>query len=146
MKVLILKETKNLGRKGDIKEVPDGYARNFLIPNKIVEFLTDHALTMLATQKAKQKRIKTVIKKDKGKLANKINRKRIVLKAKVDDVGTLYAGLDKKAIAKELVKKGYDIEANEIKLKTSIKKVGKYTVELKLSKKKVVIKLEIVKK
>lgn len=143
MKVILLKEVKKLGHKGEIKEVSNGYARNFLIPGGLADILTKHTQDRIKVQKAKQEKLKTTVKKDKNKMAKKINQKRITVKVKTDEAGTLYAGLGEKAIAKEMKAQGYDIEANEIKLKSSIKKIGKHTLELKLGKNKAVIKLEL---
>jgi len=134
-----------LGNKGDIKEVPNGYARNYLIPRGQVGILTKHTLNMLSAQAAKRKRLKKQAGKDKVKLARKLDRKRIVVRAKVNDSGTLYAGLDKKAIAKELKAQEYNVEPFEISLSQPIKKFGKHTIELRFGKEKATIKLEVLK-
>ena len=145
MKVVLLKSIPKLGKRGDIKEVPNGYARNYLIPNGIAGILTKHTLNMLSTQANKKERLKKQASKDKLKLASRLDRKRIVVSAKVSDTGTLYAGLDKKAIAKELKAQEYNVEPFEIKLRQPIKKFGKHTVELRFGKEKATIKLEVVK-
>lgn len=145
MKVVLLQSIPKLGNKGDIKEVPNGYARNYLIPSGLVDILTKHTLNTLSAQAAKQKRLKKQAGKDKVKLAKSLDRKRIVISAKVNDTGTLYAGLDKKAIAKEFKTQKYDVEAYEIRLSQPIKKFGKHTIELRFGKEKATIKLEVLK-
>ena len=145
MKVVLLQSTPKLGKKGDIKEIPNGYARNYLIPNGIADILTKHTLNMLSAQVAKRERLKKQDSKDKLKIVSQLDRKRIVVSAKVNDAGTLYAGLDKKAISKELKVLGFNVEPFEIKLKQPIKKFGKHTVELRFGKEKATIKLEVLK-
>ncbi len=145
MKVVLLQSTPKLGNKGDIKEIPDGYARNYLIPNGIADILTKHTLNMLSAQAVKRERLKKQDNKDKIKIVSQLDRKRIVVSAKVNDAGTLYAGLDKKAISKELKALGFNVEPFEIKLRQPIKKFGKHTVELRIGRKKATIKLEVLK-
>ena len=146
MKVILLKEMKKLGCKGEVKEVNDGYARNFLIPQGIVEILTRHTLGMQKAQQQKKERLKEKAGEDKLKLARRLHQKKITIMAKADDSGTLYAGLDKKAIARELNKQKFEVEASEIKLKEAIKKTGEHKLELGLASEKIKIKLEIKKK
>ena len=144
MKVILLKEVKKLGHKGEVKEVNDGYARNFLIPAGLAEILTKHTLGMQKAQQGKKERLKKKAGEDKLKLARKLNRKKIAIMTKADDSGTLYAGLDKKAIAKKLNKQKFEVEASEIKLKEAIKKTGEYKIELNLAGEKASIKLEVI--
>ncbi len=145
MKVVLLQSIPKLGQKGDIKEVPEGYARNYLIPKGIVDIVTKHTLNMLSAQAIKRKKQEKQAGKDKIKLAGKLDRKRIIVSAKVNDAGTLYAGLDKKAIARELKIQKYNVEPYEIRLKQPIKRFGKHTVELRFGKEKAIIKLEVLK-
>jgi len=145
MKVVLLQSIPKFGKKGDIKEVPNGYARNYLIPNGIADILTKHTLNMLSAQASKKERLKKQASKDKLKLASQLDRKRIVVSAKVNDAGTLYAGLDKKAIAKELKALEFNVEPFEIRLNQPIKRFGKHTIELRIGRKKATIKLEVLK-
>ncbi len=143
MKVVLLKEVKNLGHVGDVKEVNSGYARNFLIPRGLADMVTKHSMGVLESQKNKRERIKKVQFKSKKLLAKKIDRKKFKIEAKADEKGSLYAKLDSKAIVRELEKQGYDIELNEVIIKENIKKIGDYTVDLKLGGEKAKIKLEV---
>jgi len=144
MKIVLLKSVKGVGQKGDIKEVSNGYARNFLVPQSLAASLDKHTLNMLEGQIRKAERTKEKVKKDRSKLARKLDRQRITLRAKADESGTLYAGLDKKAVARELSAQGFEVAANEVRLKQSLKRTGKHTVELAFGKEKVNIKLEII--
>jgi large subunit ribosomal protein L9 len=145
MKVLLLKAVKNLGRAGDVKDVNDGYARNFLFVRKLAEGVSKHALEQLEAQKRKKDRLKKETIKDKSKVALKINNKNFSLAVKGDAKGTLYAGLDGQAIAKFLTDNGYSINSNEIILKEPIKKVGDYKIDLDLAGKSAIIKLSVIR-
>lgn len=138
----MLKEVKNLGHKGEVKNVADGYARNFLIPKGLAEVLNRHSMMVAEARKKKKVRVSKEKQEKKTKLAKKMNRKKITVKVKADDNGTMYAGLDKKALSVELGKQGYDIEPSELKMKGVIKKIGKHKVELKLAKEKAIITVE----
>ena len=143
MKIILLKEVQGLGHAGDIKEVSDGYGRNFLLPGKLAEISTQHSLAVLELRKRKRERIALRAEKDKVKLAKKINGQRFAIKAKADQTGTLYAKIDAKAIASVLAKQGFKIEENEIKLPETIKKIGEYEVDFELGGESGKIKLEV---
>lgn len=145
MKVLLLKTVKGLGRAGEIKEVNDGYARNFLFVRKLAEGAGSYTILQLEAQKRKKERLKKEAIKDKGKLALKINNKNFSISVKSDLKGTLYAGLDSETIAEFLTAYGYEINPKEIILQEHIKKIGIYKIELELAGKKTVIKLSVVR-
>jgi len=107
MKVILLKEVRGLGHIGDIKNVSDGYARNFLIPNNLVSPAVDEKAFDINIQKKKKEKQAKIKQGQKKKLASKINKKKIKIIAKVDEKGTLYAGLGKKEISEELRKRGF---------------------------------------
>src|SRR3989344_7918514 len=93
MKVMLKKDVKNIGRLGDIVEVSDGYARNFLIPKKIVDLATPEVLNNLQIKK------NNIVEKAKGEqdfaleLAQKLNKSVIDFSLPADDKGHLYSGL-----------------------------------------------------
>ncbi|MFH1522760.1 MAG: 50S ribosomal protein L9 [Patescibacteria group bacterium] len=143
MKIILLKETKGLGHAGEIKEVKVGYALNFLIPEGFADMATKHSLNVLKAQENKLIKSKEVEKKSKKAEAKKIDGKFFEVIVKADEKGTMYAKLDAKAVAKELEKEGYKIEAGEIRLDEPIKKIGEYEVGLELGGQKAKIKLEV---
>ncbi len=143
MKIILLKEVKGLGHAGDIKEVSEGYARNFLLPKGLADMATRHSLGVHEAQKRKRERLKNERSTKKAKLAKKIEGKEFVITAKVDAKGTLYAGADARAVAEELKKRGFDVEPDEVMLKTAIKKTGKHDIELSLAGKKAKISVEV---
>ena len=143
MKVVLLKEVRKLGHAGEIREVNNGYARNFLIPGGLADMVTKHSLSVLKAKGNKLVKQKKKEEEKKSKLAKKIDGMSFEIKMKADEKGTLYAKLDPKAIVRELEKKIYNIEPSEIKLNQTIKSLGQHEVELELGGEKASIKLEV---
>ncbi len=129
MKVILQKTVANLGQAGDIKEVKEGYAVNFLIPQKLAKIVTAQNIKDLENLKAK----KTKNEQNKGKkykdMAKKLNNLKLIIKAKAEDEKkTLFGSINVAKIAEELKKRGYDVEAKYIKLDQPIKQLGYYDV------------------
>jgi large subunit ribosomal protein L9 len=144
MKVILLKEVQGLGHAGETKDVAEGYARNFLISKGFADIVSKHNLDVLGAQKKKRERLAVKTKKDKEKLVKKVNGRKFEIKAKADDKGSLYAKINAKAVASELVKQGYRVEDSEVKLDKAIKKIGEYEVDLGLGGENAKIKVEVV--
>jgi ribosomal protein L9 len=104
---------------------------------------TKYSLSVTEAQKRKRKRLRNQAKRAKEKLAQKINGQKFVFKTKADEKGTLYAKFDNKVIAHKLKEKGVNVEATEIDLSQSIKKIGEYKLHLKLGSKSATIKLKV---
>ena len=133
MKVVLLKDVKDLGKKNEVKEVKNGFANNFLIPQGLAKALTKGAEKELALK------IKTENKKDKAKddqnknLAKKLDNLKIEIKAKADDKKTLFGSIGSKDIAKQLAERGYKVDEKFVKLDEPIKQLGFYEVKLEFS-------------
>ncbi|HDQ22701.1 MAG TPA: 50S ribosomal protein L9, partial [Candidatus Uhrbacteria bacterium] len=126
--VILLKTIQNLGQSGEIKEVKEGYARNFLIPNGLAKIVTDKTLKELENLKAKKlKAEKNKGKKYKG-IARKLDNLKLIINAKADESKTLFGSINANKIAEELKNRGYSIEAKFIKLEQPIKQLGYYDV------------------
>ncbi len=139
----MLKEVQGLGRAGDIKEVSDGYGRNFLVPRGLAAVLTKESLKAVEIEKLRKEKTAKGLKRDKKKLAKKIFSKKFEIKAMADETGTLYAKIDAHIIAVELNKQGYKIGANEIRLAEPIKKIGEYEAGLEMGGESGKIKVEV---
>lgn len=131
MKVILLKDVKNLGKKGENKEVANGFARNFLFPQKMAELATDTAIqkNQLAIKKDIQTQEETL--KKIQELADNLSGSEIVIKAK-EKKGKLFGSVSKKKIIKELEKKGVTVEEDAITLKDAIKEIGDYKIKVEL--------------
>ncbi len=133
MKILLLKSIKGIGQAGDIKNVSDGYARNFLIPNGFGKPATIDSQKQAETLKKRRELDLVKSTEDAKLIAEKV--KDIVLEIKMDanEEGSLYGSVDAKQIARELkAKHGIVIEQENIKIPEHLKKVGEYQIDLKL--------------
>jgi len=143
MKVVFLKNVAGVGQVGQIKEVKDGYAMNYLIPQGLAHGLTKHNLFILESQKKKRERLVKEDIKGKSKLAKKLNGKIFEIKVKADEKGSLYDKINNEDLVKYLTDQGYQIDKKEIILDNKIKKIGEYQVKLILAGEESQIKLKI---
>lgn len=131
MKVIILKDVKNVGKAGEIKEVSDGYARNCLIKQGLAEEATAVKINSLNIKKGaedfhRQEEIKAL------KLqASNLNGKSVTLSVKCGDNGKVFGAITSKEIADAVNELGFNVDKKKILLKDSIKALGNYSVEIK---------------
>lgn len=128
MKVLFLKNVKGVAQIGDIKNVSDGYARNFLLPNHIAKAATTDSLKQAETLKAKREVQAIEDQKHAEALAAKLKDSVVEFKESANDEGHLYGSIDAKKIAQAI-----KISADHIILDQPIKTTGDHTVQLQLS-------------
>lgn len=133
MKVILLKDVKGSGVKGDVVNVSDGYARNFLFPKGLAIEATKANLNELKNkEKAQQKRIEQE-KQEARELAEKISAVTLVIKAKSGDSGKLFGSVTNKEIAQELKKQhNITIDRKKIVLNEPIRQLGQVDIEVKL--------------
>lgn len=132
MKVLLLQDVKGSGKKGDIIEVNDGYAKNFLIKKNMAKQADSVVLREKASQVASQERTKQLEREAAVKKAESLKNKTITIKAKVGDNGKLFGAVTAKEIAEAVTNEGIEVDKKQIILDTNIKSLGKYVVEAKL--------------
>lgn len=132
MKVVLLKDVKGSGKTGQIVEVSDGYARNYLFKNNLAK-VADKSSTQIAKQQKdandyhkEQERLQAV---EQAKL---IEGKTLTIKIKTGENGKVFGSVTTKEIADELVKLCKEIDKRKIDLKNPIKTVGVYDVQIKL--------------
>lgn len=134
MKVILSSDVKALGRKGDIVNVSDGYANNFLLKNKLAVPASAGNLNINAQEKAAlAKKIKEETAEAED-LAKKLKDVTVVVKTKIGENGKTFGSISGKEIAEELSRMGYDIDRKKIELETPIKAVGEYLVPVRLYK------------
>ena len=132
MKVILLQDVKGKGKKGQMIEVSDGYARNYMLPRKIaMEATTDAVNTMRMNDKATAERIARE-KAEALATANKLRQMTVVVKAKGGGQGRLFGAVTNAEIAASLEKAGIKLDKRKIVLNENIKNVGTYTVTCKL--------------
>lgn len=132
MKVILKKDVKKLGSKGDIVKVSDGYARNFLIPKGLVEEATSGNLNELKHKEKVQKRKEEESIKEAKQLANKLEKEKFVISVKAGENGRLFGSVTTKDIAKSVKKAGYKIDKRKIDLDEHIKSLGVHNIKVKL--------------
>ena len=126
MKVILLRDIKNIGKKNDVKEVSDGYARNFLFPKNLAQPATPESLAKRASQIAQTEEEFQKLKKLAAKLQNEV----LEFKIKTGPKGEVFGVVGKEDIENELMKKGYGRVNAE--LYKSIKKIGDVEVIISL--------------
>ena len=133
MKVIFLQDVKGSGKKGELKNVSDGYARNFLIGKGLAVEATAKNMNLLDGQKASAQHKKDVEKQNAEEIAAAINGKTVKADAKAGNGGKLFGSVTAGNIA-ELIEKqfGKKIDKKKISLKTDIKNFGTYEVDIKL--------------
>lgn len=134
MKVLLIKHLESLGRRGEIKNVAEGYARNFLLPGKFAVVANEVNEKKYAGME-KQIESKQTNKKLKTpeEIAARLRTISIVLAEKADEVGTLFAGITRDKLAQLLAEKGVDLKTKQIELAEPIKKIGDYKIGVNIS-------------
>ena len=132
MKVILLQDIKNVGKKDEIINANDGYARNFLFPKKLALEATKDNLLKLQAKKDSQKHKKNLEIEEFKRQADKIKDIVLKIKVKAGANGKIFGGVTAKEISEEL-KKQYkmDIDKKKIILKETIKNIGRFSVEIK---------------
>ena len=132
MKVILTQDVKGKGKKGQMLEVSDGYARNFMLPKKLaIEATPDAINTMRMNDKATQERIARE-KAEALATGKKLREMTVIVKAKGGGAGRLFGSVTNAEIADALAKQGVKLDKRKIVLNETIKSVGTYTATCKL--------------
>ncbi len=133
MKVILLQDVKPHGKKGDMVEINDGYARNFILPKKIGVEATNANMNDLKLQKANQEKIAAQQLEDAKVLGAKLEELKVNMKIKTGEGGKTFGSITAKEISEALKKQhGIDIDKKKIVMKDAIKSVGSFSVSVKL--------------
>lgn len=133
MKIILLQDEKKLGKKGDIIEASDGYARNYILPKKIGVEATAKNMNDLKLQKANDDRIAREQLEAAKALAAALEDKQIVVKIKAGEGGKTFGSVSTKEIAEEFkAQHNVEIDKKKIQLAESLKTFGSYEVPVKL--------------
>jgi len=142
MKVIFLKDVKEQGKAGDIKEVSDGYAKNFLIKGGLAVPFTDTSMNRLTKENniKKDKEQETIEKCNKTK--QELELKKLVFKVKAGEKDRVFGSISSKQISAELEHMGYNINKKLISLDEHLSTLGTHIVKINLHK-KVILNLNI---
>lgn len=144
MKVILLEDVKALGKKGEIVNINDGYARNFVLPKKLGVEANPKNLNDLKLQNANKEKLAQEALDAAKELANKLEAGKVVLTIKTGEGGKAFGSVSSKEIATEVKNQmGYEIDKKKIQLKDAIKTLGTHTVPVKLHA-KVTAELKVV--
>ena len=132
MQVILREDVDNLGKIGDLVKVKDGYARNFLVPSKkAIEATPKNMKAMEHAKKMVSDRVRT-LKKSAAADADRIKSLAITIKAKVGEEGKLFGSVTSMDIASAMQAQGVAIDRRKILLEEPIKRLGEFTVPVKL--------------
>lgn len=132
MKVILLQDVKKVGKKGDVVDISDGYARNFLFPRKLAEEANNNNMHILNTKKENERKKKLAEIEAAQKLASELKGKEIKIEAKSGNGGRLFGAITSKDVA-ELINKKFKLSVDKKKIvMDTIKVAGSYDIEIKL--------------
>jgi large subunit ribosomal protein L9 len=132
MKVILLQDVEGLGKKYELKEVKNGFARNFLLPEKKAKAATKQALKWLADQKEIiEKEAEEDLKKSQV-LASELDGLELNIAVKVGDEGQLFESIGSQKIVEKLKEMGFEVKKSQVKLADPIKELGEFPVSINL--------------
>lgn len=132
MKVIFIKDVKGQGKKGDIKDISEGYATNFLIPRGLARVATEGNMKTLENQNAAEEKRKQQEKEEAQVLGKKLEEMTVQLKAKAGEGGRLFGAITSKQIADALSQQGIKIDKRKIELDEPIRTLGVTQMTVKL--------------
>ncbi len=132
MQIILKEDVKDLGRIGDMVQVKDGYARNFLIPKGLAVEANTKNIKTLEHEKRKIQEIAKKAKNSAENIASKISSTTVTIKAKAGEEDKLFGSVTAMDIADALKKEGIDIDRKKIVMDEPIRRLGSYTVNVKI--------------
>ena len=130
MKIILLKTQENLGQIGEIVNVKSGYARNFLIPNKIAQIATDNNIKSLKAWLGQQEIKEAKNRENKELLVKYLNKLTLKFELQAGEEDKLFGSVTTQMISEELEQKGYSVDKKELILEEPIKTTGNHFVEV----------------
>jgi len=135
MKVVFIEDVPEVAETGEIKEVADGYARNFLIPRKLAVLAGAQAANIVEAQLKKKARLQAQIETEMTELARQLEGQQIILKARAGAEDRLYGSITNADIAEELGRSaGLTVDKRKIELDEPIREIGSYEIAIRLTK------------
>jgi len=146
MKVIFIKDLKKQAKKGDIKEVKDGYAQNFLIKNGYAIQVTEKNMENVKKENDAKKQEELKLTKEAELVKKELEKLTLIFKVKTGEQDRVFGSVSPKQIKEELLKKGYKIDKKQIELITSLQSLGFHKVTITLYKEvKAELKVQLVK-
>lgn len=131
VRIILLADVKGLGRKGEIKEVSDGYAKNYLIPKKLAQIATEKSIKNLEAQKkAEEKRVQKEIEKAR-EISEQLNGKKITIYKPAGSSGKLFGSVTQKEISEAIKSQlGIEIDKKSVVIENPVKSTGEFEIKI----------------
>ncbi len=133
MKVLLCEDVEKLGWYGDIVETADGYARNYLLPQRLAVIPSEERMAAMAEEKARRANERKLARQRLEKLAQAVSGAVVSIVAKANEQGHLFGSITESDIAQNLREQGFEVADGMVKLPHHIKELGESQVELKFA-------------
>src|SRR5580765_6625563 len=134
MEVILREHVDNLGRRGEIVKVADGYARNYLLPRKLALLATDGNKQRIAKERVKFEAVDAEERKIADAMAARINNLELQISRKVGETEALYGSVTSSDVGEALAKKGFEVDRRKIQLQEPIKRLGEFDIPIKLQR------------
>ena len=145
MEVILRQHVDNLGRRGEVVKVANGYARNFLLPRKLALVVTDGNRKQIERERAKLDALEAEEQKAAEAIAARLAGVEVEIARKVGETEALYGSVTTADVAAALHAKGFDLDRRKVQLQEPIKKLGEFDVPVKLHREVVArIKVKVV--
>jgi large subunit ribosomal protein L9 len=132
MEVILREHVDNLGRRGEVVKVADGYARNYLLPRKLALLVTDGNKQQIERERSKFEAREQEEKKVADAMAARLSGVEIRIARKVGETEALYGSVTSADVADAMLAKGFEIDRRKLNLREPIKKLGEYDIPLRL--------------
>lgn len=133
MKVILLKDVPNTGKKNEVKEVSSGFARNFLIAKGLAILADDDSLKKLEMKKEVEAERAADELKETEAVVSKIDGQEVEIEVKVGSEGQLFQAISKQKISERLKEMGFNVNKDDVLLETPIKEIGEFPIKLKFA-------------
>ena len=134
MEVILREHVDNLGRRGEIVKVADGYARNYLLPRKLALLATEGNKQRIEKERKKFDAAEAEERRIAEAMSARINNLELEISRKVGETEALYGSVTTSDIAEALAKKGFDVDRRKIVLQEPIKRLGEFDIPVKLQR------------
>ena len=135
MKVVLMQEVKGLGQAGQIKDVADGYARNFLLPKGLATIATPGAVKEVEQRQVAERKRQDKVDQEMFAVGKKLDGTNVTVRSKVGEGGKLYGSITTSDVAEALEKQaGQTVDKRKIEIEEPIRHVGEYKIPVRLSK------------
>lgn len=132
MKVILTQDVDNLGQKGQVVEVKDGYGRNFLIPRGLAAVANSSNVRRFEEETRQQSRKLEQVRKDAEAMAARLSKMEIVIQKPVGEEERLFGTVTTQDVVEELQKQGIEVDRRKVSLESDIRTLGSYTASVRL--------------